>query len=823
MSEWKWKNRADSRLRRALQSLLAVLLLLGGNALRAEQPLYEEEPYDQITLDAANNNAVLKILPLPNRQPPEKTPSGKLVIRLVESPDTEYEVLWRSIAKLELFEQLLLNKAAELVAAGKMEEAYDYYAYLERNKPQTPGLKEAVENFLYEEAKQAQRQGKIESALASLIELRARNPRRPGLDQALGRVTDELTSRCVQAGNYAAARTYLDNLAADFPGHPVAAQWRERLSGRAAPLLAEARREAEAGNFARASDLTRQAAEIWPSLPGARQWAEELHERFPRVAVGVRATAVAVMPDRLDDWATRRAARLLYRTLTEFVGAGVEGGKYVCPFGKIASESLGRRVAIRIHPRIGWSQGNAEMTNFDVSHALLALADPAAPGYRVDWADLMQSVSLRGVYDLDVELRRPHVRPEALLQIAVTPHGNHLERRAGEKGTTPLGERSMSQSPPLGNGPYVVQSQTAEATVYVANTRYFAAERGQPVELIERRYPPVAKAVAALRRGDVLAVDRLNPWELPALRNDPRLVVQPYAMPLVHCLVANPRRPLTADRTFRRALLYGIHRAAILKQMLAGAAVPGCTVTSSPFPLGIDPGDPMGYASDENIEPLPYEPRMTIALAGVALDNYLEGRKAESGEPVGGAAGPTAEKSSPEKSDGAVKAPAKRPKPVMPTLTLAFPASNEIASAACASIQKQLKLTGIPIELRPIEGLPPPRIPDDIDLMYVELTTWEPLVDARRVFGAEGPAGRCGPYMAQALRQLDEAADWPQARELLHRIHRIAAHDALGLPLWQLVDHFACHESLRGVAARPVSLYQNVEQWRASFQYPAEK
>ena len=130
---------------------------------------------------------------------------------------------------------------------------------------------------------------------------------------------------------------------------------------------------------------------------------------------------------------------------------------------------------------------------------------------------------------------------------------------------------------------------------------------------------------------------------------------------------------------------------------------------------------------------------------------------------------------------------------------------------------------GIPVELRPLQDPLPQRVPDDVDLLYVELATWEPVVDANRLFGEGGMVGDSGPYMTLALRQLDQAAEWDQVRECLHRVHRIAYDDVTVIPLWQLVEHFAYRKSLRGVAPRPVSLYQNIEQWRPAFQYPAEK
>ena len=792
-------------VRRSVRFVLAagVLWLSCFALVRAEQPLYEQEPYDQITLDAANNNEVVKIKPLdlPNRMPqPKGRPTDKLVVRRLDKPDKEYTVLWRNIAKLELFEELILKKANALSADGRFDLAYDYFVYLEANKSNLPGLDKAIDAYLFDEAKACHNNGQDDGALALLRELHDRNPRRPGLDKTMGGVTDKLVDSYVKEQNYPAARILLRNLAADYSEHPVVTQWRDRLSQQAAPMLVEANKAADSGQWSKAADLTRQVAAIWPDLPGARELALIIHRKYPRVVVGVGTLSADVAPNRLDDWTVRRTSRLLFRTLTEFVGASTEGGKYDCPVGEVSTADQGRRLAIQLKPGIGWAQGNATLTNSDVARRLLAMADPNNSAYRIDWADLMTAVSTRDVYNLDVELRRPHVRPEAMLQIVLTPRG--ASAKPGE--------------PPPINGPFVVQSRSPRETVFAANPQYFAAEAGQPKEVVERRYPSTAKAVEALKRGEIHMLDRLNPWTLTALRADSHLIVQPYALPLVHCLIPNIRRPLMADRTFRRALAYGIYRQGILQQMLGGVDVPGCVVTSSPFPLGIDPSDPMGYASDESIDPRPYEPRLTIALANVTLKNYLDAKKK--------ADTPKADtpKADTEKADAKKGDPKKPAKEKLPPLILAYP-PDEIAAAACASIQKQLKLVDIAVELRVLDGPMPSRVPDDVDLLYAELPMWEPLVDARRVLGEDGISGGCSPYMTLALRQLDEAVDWKQVRDCLHTVHRISYDDAAILPLWQLVEFFACHDSIRGVAAKPVSLYQNVEQWRPPFQYPSDK
>jgi tetratricopeptide (TPR) repeat protein len=759
----------------------ALLAWFCGTAA-AETPMYEDDPYDEITvIEPGAGHEVVKIKPLSSadRQFADKPKSeGKLVVTPLISPDTQREVLWKLVVKIELFDRLILRKANELVAEGNFDEAYDYFVHLERERPMTTGLPKAMEDFLYEQAKAAQAKGRYDEALAFLRELLRRNPKRQGLDQALGMTTDELVGQYLKNQDYAAARVFLQGLGTAYPDNPVYVRWSGQLKGQASSLLAEARAAVDAGQLGKASELSLQMMNIWPELPGARELAQTVHAKYPRLVVGVGTLAANVAPGRLDDWAARRTSRLTYRTLTEFAGPSAEGGKYDCPVGSITSESLGRQLSIQLKPGIRWSQGNATLSNADVSRRLLDMATPGNPNFRMDWSDCLTAVSLRGVFGIEVELRQAHVCPEAMLQVVLSPRG------VSEK----------PEDPPPVNGPFVVKSQSPHENVFAFNEQYFAAKAGQPKEMLERRYDSVAQAVYALKRGEIQLLDRANPWSLAKLREDPQIVVDAYALPLVHCLIPNLDRPLVSDRNFRRALAFGIQRQAILQQLLGGAPTAGCVVTSSPFPLGIGANDPMGYASDETIEPRPFEPRLAVALSSVALESLSTKLKKPKGQEI----------------------------KVVPKLILAHP-SDEIARLACASIKKQLGLVGIPIELRAIEGPLPAKVPDDVDLMYVELAMWEPVVDARRLLGENGMVGKCSPYMSLALRELDEAAEWVQVRGSLRSIHRLAHDDIAVIPLWQLIEHFAYRKNLRGVASKPVTLYQNVEQWRPSFPYPAEK
>ncbi|MEN6451606.1 MAG: ABC transporter substrate-binding protein [Thermoguttaceae bacterium] len=819
------RGRGPSLLSRGLAPLLCIALALCATLLRAETPLYQEEAYDQITLNAANDNAVIKVEPLETSIRNAilrginfvKKPDGLTVHPLAgAAADKDYKILWQDIAKIELFEQLVLNRAGELTSQGRFDEAYDYLTYLDHNSHGLRGLAKTTEDFLLAEANAAYRKGQYDGALALLRELHRRSPKRPGLDRAVGVATDKLVEQLVAAKNYSPARILVHNLALDFPGSQVAASWRQRWRDEGTPLLVEAQRAREAKQWGKAAEISRQLTAMCPELPGVRELAETVHRNYARVVVGVTATTTDFANCRLDDWPSRRDRRLLYRTLTEFAGPSTEGGKYDCPVGEISSEELGRRLKIHLKPDVRWAKGDSTLSGAALARFLLLAATPNSPACEPEWASLMTAATVDNVYDVNVDLRRSHVRPEALLQLPLTPPSDQ-------------GDANRAAQPPT-NGPLVIQSQTPQQTVFGANLRYFAHEQGQPMELVERRFDTAAQAIAALRHGDVQVVDRIDPWMVQSLRNDRRLVVQPYTMPLIHCLIANVHRPLMSDRTFRRGLAYGIDCQAIVKQLFGGVDVPGCVPTSSPFPLGIGAGDPMGYASDEIIEPRRYDPQLCIALTGAANWSYHNALAAKKGEQQSAGdkkAAPAVEKADPKPAEGDNKAEAekrkkKRKGPPLPKLTLAYP-PDEIARQSCQAIKKQLEWAGLSVTLRPLQTPLPTRIPDDVDLLYVELATWEPVVDANRLFGAEGLAGDAGPYMTLALRQLDQAVEWDQVRDCLHRVHRIAYNDVTVIPLWQFIEHFAYRKELHGVGPRVVTLYQNIEKWRPSFQYPAEK
>jgi tetratricopeptide (TPR) repeat protein len=744
-----------------ITSLVAVAWVLFSLAVQAADPLYLSRPYDEITLDENNAGVKLKVQPLalPGRTLPAPADrNDDLEIELLDRPGERFRVGWNNIAAIKFFEELILAEAQQLVKAERFDEAYPYFQFLETKYPKTAGLKEAIENFLWVQIGSDFKAGRNDAALALLLELHGRNPQRQGLGTALERVTLTLVDELMAAENYRAARGLLRNLTQRFPDSAAAAaSYETQMRDKAAARLAAAREALAGGKFREAHQAVRQALGISPAIDGGRELAQEIHQKYPVVTVGVTRPLVASTARLRNDWAARRTRPLVAPQAFERVGSAAADEKpYRSSLGEVTIDKDPRRAIFRLRPGARWPDSTRPLSAHDVARGLLAAPTPAV-GIRPRRADLFSSVAVRSQEEVLIEVARPPLRLEAWLGAALDQPG-----------------------------PYRVDSRAPPQTIFVRHTSAGSGSGTPPSEVVEHAYPDTAAALRALRRGEVSVVDRISPWEVKPLSENKEFAVGRYALPMVHVLVPNPRRPLAGDRTLKRAILYAIDRESILRRaLLGGQTIAGCDTVSGPFPRPESKTDPRGYAYDDEVAVRPYDPGLALALVAAQQ--------------------PTA-------ADPA--AAAKRP-----PLVLAHPADPTIG-VACQSIARQLQAVGIPVSLRELSAGQPPG--DDYDLLYVELPMEEPLVDVWRLFGPHAAAGGTSPAMLAALRELEQAADLLQASRKLREIHSLAAAELPVIPLWQLVDHFAYHSSVKGIGQRPVCLYQDIDQWQVELRLPPE-
>jgi hypothetical protein len=614
------------------------------------------------------------------------------------------------------------------------------------------------------------RAGRVAEAFAILEELYAQNANfryRGGAQTvlaALERLGDRLIGQYVEEENYRGARMLLERLQERFGDKlQVVRTWRENLIKIAESKRDEALAHLAAKRFHEAHVTSREMFKIWPPIEGGRETILKIAQQYPLVVVGVSQPALEFDPQSLVNRAARRCGSLMYRTLVEYVEQQSEGGLYVSPWGVIRQSDDRRSLVFDL--RTG--EGPDEVTAFDLSSQLLSLADPNSTNYHPTWASLMDSVSVEGNSRVDVQLRHPSLLPQAFLQV----------RLDGDvKGATR----------------YTVAAQSDTETRFEA-VRFEGQDASPKPVVIERFYAEPRKAIQDLRKGKIDMIDRVLPSDAVRLQDDASMLVGAYTFPSLHVLLPNTDNPFMANRTFRRALVYGINREVILhKGLLGGQEVTGCKVVSAAIPAGIDRGDPSAYAYDERIQPLPYDPVMAAILMQLANQQLTASADLK-----------------------------QEPAPELGELVLAHPAGEQ-ANFVCKQIQTQLDVIGIKCKLKSME---PGRIrPSDgqYDLLYMELTMREPLVDLGRAFGPSGAAAAKEPFVALNLRRLNRAETWKDARERLYDLHRLLYEDVTVVPLWQMVDHFAYHNGLRGLRERPIFLYQDVEEWRVIPPTPKE-
>jgi tetratricopeptide (TPR) repeat protein len=763
---------------------LALALCATGQTSSADEPatpdapFYEREPYDLVILDDAAGTQI-KVIPLNfanGKLPSSPRPTDKLRLRRFEDPDEEYDVQWQNIAEVKLFEQLVLEQAKRVVAEGKFNEAFDYFEFLRREYPKCKGLDDAISDFLYEEAKDWQRKRNYENAVVLLHTLYDRQSNRTGLELAMVTATGKIIEKHIAAKDYATARRLVRDLRRRFPKGTAVERYEKQMNDWAVKVVDEGAAKLAAGDPQQALALARRAMAIWPKAPGTQELADQSFASSPHVVVAVTAPYAPRLNEPMTEWSARRTRRLVTRRLFEFTGYGADGGEYECPFGRAEITDLGRGLAIEVAPNIPWLRGEM-LTGYDIARRLLELAEPDRPDYLPTWAEACQSIDVRGVNRVDIRFHAPQLLAASLLTVS------------------PVADARDPAAIPSSLDPYKPKLVSPERTAFVSSQDYFARTQSEPQTIVEQRFATRSEALDALEQGEVAIVDRLAPWEVDRLKGAPGITIERYAVPTIDCLLPNLSRPFMRHRGFRRAILYGIDRQRILaEQVLKRQTLAGCEVVSGPFAKGAGLSDPAGYAYDDTIAPRAYEPRLAMTLSAVALRDVGAGIAKSSGE---------------------------RPKEI-PTLTLAHPA-DEVARIACQAIQKNLQLISLPIQLREIPYGQPTELGREDDLLYLELSINEPLVDARRLFDEQGIIGNASTYMSLVLRQLEGATGWNEARQSLHDLHRLAYDEVSVMPLWQLVDYYAYNSSVAGLAVRPASLYQRVEQWQAKVPQPMEE
>lgn len=737
----------------------------------------DRDPFDRLHFDDTEH-PTLDIDPLVvegyglNQPIDPSSMKGRAVFTIPDYPDRVFAAPWNAITKVERYSDLVMTEARNAMDTKDFNRAFRTLLFLS-NQPEggTAELKQMLDRCIFLDGSEQLAQGSYAEALTAFEELYARNPRyqtgsKPVFDLILESYQSFLQKEFEQ-GNYQSVRNLLQGMRMQY-GKPVEAEiarWNGIMNARALEQLGEIRTALDNNDPFAAQVQARKVIFTVPELPQATEAYNSVVKKFPYVFVGVTSTASVSDPLSINNWGARRLGRLLTRTIMEFEGPSDEGGKYRFPNGRFQQiDDLGLRYRFTLSPTL--PPGTPELTAYELSNRLMDLADPKSPDYYIPWARMVTGIEIENERSITIRLRYPHVRPESIIPL---------------KYFAPNDSRAADNF-----GYYKPVKTDGDYSIFEFNDRYLRPD-GQLPTIVEKTFANTSEAADALLSGELDIIDRVHPFDIVRLRQDPMIEVKPYLIPLVHVLIPNPRNAFMKSDNFRRSLQVGINRELMLRESLTGGReIDGYEIISGPFPPGSSTADQLAYAYNNEVKPRQYDFRLSMVLAQQFVIEE-ERRRTHEGE--------------------------KKPVVEIPEIVIAHPDTSTI-SAACKSIAQQLTASRIPVKLRPLpKGVTVPD-DDDYDLLYCEIQIQEPLVDAYRLFGHDGLVKISDPTIEQALRQLDSAYSWAEVSRSLRRVHRQTSSNLTVLPLWQIVEHYAYRKNLYGPGDRLIHLYQNVDKWQ---------
>ena len=693
------------------------------------------------------------------------------------SASPESLLYMRHVDRIIYFEDMLLQRIKELIVAGKLRDAFEALFTLERRSPGWPGLVDHQVFVMFAEARARIENQEFEQALFFLEEIHDRNPAEAELSTELGHVVDSLISEAVERGEFRRARHYLRRLRQRIPTHETAARWTDSLTSRSAALVRGGLNASLAGHHDQAAVALEQAAKVWPELPRLRQTYARISGRYQRLSVGVVRTAGEESAYFLPTRADLRDKYLTQTSLFEVSFSDDVPHYHSGFFENWEPTELGRRAAFTLRQeRLPW-ESQSVVTSASIVDSLTARMRLDDSGYDERFDSYVKGISVQSPFQFEIQFDQVPLQMEALLHHPLLQTGRiDAAGDATEDETAPEATRVVSER-------FRRFDQSKDHTAYRRSrpepdemSRYHVAE------VIELRYDSHDLALQGLLRGEVSVLPQVQSWDVPRLSEDDRFFVQQYALPVTHVLQLNPHSVPLENGELRRALAYAIDRESVLRNVVLrdSTATRGRVVTA-PFPKE-------SAAYNALLPPRPYDPSLAFALGATAK---------------------------------------KRMKGQLPELRLVC-APDPIVRAAANDLVKQWALAKIPVVLVADDEAEDQTARQQWDVLYRTVRMANPVVELWPFLTIDAGTrvealDRLSPWMRQDLIDLDNAANWKSAINVLRRLQRSLVEEVKLIPLWEVDDFLVIRKNIRGFPERPTQTYQNIEQWIIRPWYPGDQ
>jgi len=724
---------------------------------------------------------------------------------------------YKNIKAVIHHEDILLLRIKKLQDEGDFPLAFELLFNLKRRKPSWPGLAAVENRQLLAEAENDVKEKQLLTALVRLEELHARDPKfkdedLTDLQELFGQVVDDLVKPAVQTEDFRRARHYIGRLAAREPKHPVYLRWEKTLQERAEKVLADAQAASQAGRHDDAVDLVVQAVDIWPNTPRLQSAFTTLTRRFQQVRVGVKRFAGEATPFFLPTLADERIRYLTETRLFEPRAVEETVHYQTRYFLDWTPTDLGRRTVFQLQTRRPPWLPQKLATAPVIARNLRNRLDPESPEYDERLTSYIRSIRVDSPTRLQIRFSRVPPRLESVLRFPLV----ETDRRGGRSNEVSI----RSGKPPLGeNGSVPLLSRRFRPhapETWTDRLQVFRRSRPEPgrsanyhvAEIEEVKFDSDEKAVQALKRGRIHMLAHVAPHHRTQLARDQgRIEVREYALPVNHMLQFNPDSVPTHSHELRRAMLYALNRpdmlrGLVLKTQDGGDANLG-RVATAPF-------SSRSYAYNPLVKPRRYDITLALALTLTVRKQYQRANEAAVGA---GLASLVASKGT---KQGWI--------PKLKMLVTPGTVPRRVAEACI----EQWGRIGIPVEIIEAGKLQQGRQPE-WDILYRTAKMVDPVVELWPFLTMENRARvaalkQMPDWLRQELIRVDLARDWPTAVGLLHQVHEHLAAEIHLIPLFEVSDFLAYRKqdltAYPSEALNPIHTYQDIERWEIQLTYP---
>jgi len=281
----------------------------------------------------------------------------------------------------------------------------------------------------------------------------------------------------------------------------------------------------------------------------------------------------------------------------------------------------GMTYTFKLRQNATWHDGE-QFNADDVVFTLKQIwTNPDVPYYLANNFRLIEDVIKVDDFTVDVKLSKPQPAFPVLLgyNAAILPE-HLLSSLTAEQ----LANPADFLRHPVGTGPFQFAEYNPGAFVRLtAYDEYFAGEPSLD-EMVFRIVPDANSQLALLQSGEVDLVV-IEPFQLAAVEGNPNVQIQSVPVTRHEFIGINNGVEHLDDVNVRKALTMGLDRAQILAAVYGGRG----TVATGPFAPSV------GWAFDETIEPLPYDPEAAAKLledAGWTMRS--DGVRTKDGEPL---------------------------------------------------------------------------------------------------------------------------------------------------------------------------------------------